>query len=104
MQSGSEEAWRWSGQFLEMVESWLREPPADAVARWEWPTHRYRLNEWRREVSAARELWRKERLEVLRCLYDYWKAIAEDVQEQVRLACETYHQFHFIQDRLSALE
>ena len=95
MQGGSEEAWEWSGQFLEMLESWLREPPTDAVARWDWRKHRYRLRLWRAEILAARERYLQQYPESLRRLHDYWRAIADDTQEQVRLACETYHQFHF---------
>ena len=28
-----------AGQFLEMLDSWLREPPADAITRWNWSRH-----------------------------------------------------------------
>jgi hypothetical protein len=94
MQAGSGEEWEWSGQFLEVTERWLQEPPAEVVARWEWPTLRYRLNEWRREIVEARELWQQERQDVLGWLHHYWQTIAEDTAEQVKLACETYHQFH----------
>jgi hypothetical protein len=84
-----------------MLESWPREPPADAVARWDWPKHEMRLAEWRLEVENARELYQRERLELLRWLHDYWRAIADDTEEQARLACETYHQFQSVLAKLS---
>jgi hypothetical protein len=46
--------WQWSEQFLEVVEIWLREPPADAITRWNWSNHQLRLVLWRSEVLAAR--------------------------------------------------
>jgi hypothetical protein len=101
MLGGSEEAWQWSEQFLEAVERWLREPPAEAFLRWDWPKHEVRLAGWQREVAKARELYLRERLEVLRWLHDYWRAIAEDTEAQVRLACETYHEFQSVRAKLS---
>jgi hypothetical protein len=93
MQGGSEEAWQWSGQFLEVLEQWLREPPADAITRWDWPKLQLRLVLWRSEVLAARRRYVEAYPESLRWLHDYWRTIAEDMHEQVRLACETYHEF-----------
>ena len=60
-----------------------------------------RLTEWRWEVEKACQLYLRERLEVLRLLHAYWPAIAEETHEQVRLACETYHQFQSVLAKLS---
>ena len=78
----------------------MREPPADAFARWDWPKHEVRLIHWLREVSAARQQYLQKQPEGLRTLYEYWRAMAvDDAQEQVRLACETYHQFHSVRGK-----
>jgi hypothetical protein len=104
MQGGSEEAWKWSGQFLEVLERWLRQPPADAITRWDWPKLQLRLVLWRSEVLAARRRYVEAYPESLRWLHDYWRTIFEDMQEQVRLACESYHQFHSVLGNLSGSE
>ena len=101
MQGGSEEVWQWSGQFLEVPERWLREPPADAITRWNWPKHQLRLVLWRSEVLSARRRYAEAYPASLCLLHDYWRAIAEDTLEQVRLACETYHQFQSVLAKLS---
>ena len=71
----------------------MREPPADAFARWDWPKHEVRLIHWLLEVSAARQQYLQKQPEGLRTLHEYWRAVALD-DAQVRLACEMYHQFH----------
>jgi hypothetical protein len=101
MQCGSDEVWRWSGQFLEVLERWLREPPAAAAARRDWTKHKLRLALWQREVEKARALYLQDRAVYfqgrpgdLRSLYDRWRAITpDDAPEQVRLACERYQEF-----------
>jgi len=89
----TDKVWSWSESFTEIVERLMREPQSDAMARWDWCNRRERLAWWRRQVDAARELYREGHAEALRVLYDYWRTISDDVREQVRFACETYHQF-----------
>ena len=69
---------------------------SDTAARENWPTHRGRLSLWRRDVEEARDLYKEERPEYLRGLYDYWRLIApDDPVDQVRFASETYRQLRF---------
>ena len=90
MQAGLDNVWQWSELFLEVVERWIAAPPEETIAIWDWPTHRIRLNDWRREVLAARERYLRKCPENLRELHEYWRAIAvDDATEQVELACET---------------
>src|SRR6516162_4075128 len=105
MQGVPDEVWEWSERVLEVVERWLREPPADAFARWDWPKHKVRLIRWLREVAEARDLYMQQWPERLCKLHEYWRAIApDDATEQVRQACETYHQFHSVRGKLSGSE
>ena len=81
---------------MEGAERLIREPPADAAAPADWPNHRNRLSLWRRDVEEARDLYKQERPEPLRGLYDYWRLIApDDPADQVRFASETYRQLRF---------
>ena len=99
-ESGPDEVWAWSGQFLRVVEQWLREPPAAAAARQDWTKHKLRLAMWQREVEHARGLYLQDRALYfqerpgdLRSLYGRWRGISPTAAEQVRLACERYHDF-----------
>jgi hypothetical protein len=91
----TDDLWSWSETFLENLEGLMREPPSDGPASVDWPGHRERLAWWRRQVDAARELYRQGHAEALRVLFEYWRTIADNVQEQVRVACETYRQLSF---------
>ena len=88
----TDDVWSWSETFLENLEGLIREPQSYGAARVGWLRQRERLGWWRRQVDAARELYRQGHEETLRVLYDYWRTIAADVREQVRFACETYRQ------------
>ena len=100
MQDGHE-VWLWSESFTEMVEGLMREPPSVARERWDWCNRRERLEMWRRQVDAARELYREGQAEALRVLYNFWRTIADDVREQVGFARESYHPFPFLYERWS---
>jgi len=91
---GTDEVWSWSETFTEVLEGLMREPPSPSSARLDC-RQRERLGWWRRQVDAARELYRQGQAEALRMLYDYWRTIADDVRDQVRFASETYRQFRF---------
>ena len=81
---------------MEIAERLIRESPSDTAARENWPTHRGRLSLWRRDVEEARDLYKEERPEHLRGLYDYWRLIApDDPVDQVRFASETYRRLRF---------
>ena len=79
----------------------MREPQSVAMERWDWCNRRERLEMWRRQVDAARELYREGHAEALQVLYNFWRNIAHDVREQVGFARESYHQFPFLYERLS---
>jgi hypothetical protein len=77
---------------LEVVERWIAAPPEETVAILDWPAHRNRLNDWRREVLAAREQYLRECPEDLRELHEYWRAFAlDDVTEQLEPHRENQH-------------
>ena len=81
---------------MEVAERLIRESPSDAAARANWASQRGRLSLWRHDVEEARNLYKHERPEPLRGLYDYWRLIApDDLADQVRFASETYHEFRF---------
>ena len=103
--SGCNAALIWCGsgarRFLEVVERWIEKPPSAAAQRRDWTKHKLRLALWQREVEKARARYLVERNMCvpehpggLRWLYDRWRAIIpDDAAEQVRLACERYHEF-----------
>jgi hypothetical protein len=96
MQDGTNEVWRWSEAFTEIVEGLIRRPLADRPPRSDWPAERDRLARWLRQVEAARRLCQQGCPEPQRLLYDYWQRIAgDDTAEQARIARETYQQFCF---------
>jgi hypothetical protein len=85
------EVWLWSEAFIGTVEG-LMQAGADAPARLDW-LKRDRLVQCLRRVEVAREQYRRGKGEPLRVLFDYWRNLAgDDIREQVRLACETYHE------------
>jgi hypothetical protein len=88
------DVWSWSESFTEMLEVFIRKPPADRANWLDWQGQQERLVWWRVQFDTARELYRKGQTAALRILYEYWRTIADDIQEQVRIACETYRQFH----------
>jgi hypothetical protein len=73
----------------------MRKPPADRSNCLDWHGKQDRLVGWRVQFDTARELYRRGQTAALRILYEYWRTIADNIQEQVRIACETYRQFHF---------
>jgi hypothetical protein len=87
------DVWSWSESFTEMLEVFMRKPPADRANRLDWHGQQERLGWWRAQFDTARELYRKGQTEALRMLYECWRTIADDIQEQVSIACETYRQF-----------
>ena len=101
MQRGPDLVWEWSEAFLEVVERWIEKPPSAAARRRDWTKHKLRLALWQREVEKARARYLVERNMCvpehpggLRWLYDRWRAIIPDeAAEQLRLACERYHEF-----------
>ena len=57
-----EGVWLWSEQFLEVLERWIENPPAEALA-WNWPKRELRLTEsggkWKRRASCiCGSVWR----------------------------------------------
>jgi hypothetical protein len=87
--------WSWSETFLENLEGLMRDPQSYRAVRADWPRHRQRLEWWRHQVDVARERYSQGQAEALRTLYEYWRLIAEDVRDQARVACETFHQLNF---------
>ena len=87
--------WIWSETFAGILEGLIREPQLDRAMRWSWAKHPERLAQRRQQVESARELYQRGETEALRVLHDFWRTIADDVREQARIACETYHQLHF---------
>ena len=82
MQDGYD-AWLWSEMFLEGLR---RQPQSYGAAE------SARLRLWRQQVDVARKLFQEGHAEALLALYDLWRTIA-DVEEQARIASETYHRF-----------
>ena len=74
--SKPDEVWQWSDTFLKVVERWIAAPPEETASIWDWPAHRTRLNEWRREILAARERYIQKCPENLRELREYWRQMA----------------------------
>ena len=89
------DVWSWSESFTEMLEVFMRKPPADRSNCLDWHGQQQRLVWWRVQFDSARELYRQGQTEALRILYEYWRTIADDIREQVSIACETYRRFHF---------
>ena len=98
---GEHDVWLWSESFTEIVEGLMREPQSEAMERWSWCNRRWRLEMWRRQVDAARGLYREGHVDALRVLYNFWRNIADEVREQGGFARESYHQFPFLGERLS---
>ena len=89
-----ENMWSWSETFVKFLDGVIRKPLPETATPWDW--HRLeRLGSWHRQIEAARELYRQGQGEALRALHDYWRIIAEDVQDQARFAAETYRQIPF---------
>jgi hypothetical protein len=92
------DAWLWSEAFTGMAEGLMKDPQQEWAARRDWPKHRERLEWWIRQIESARELYRQGHTEALTAMCDYWRTIAEDIEQQVRIACETYRQLDFRAD------
>ena len=93
------DVWLWSESFTEILEGLTQEAQPDTIEPWDCCNCRERLKMWRRQVNAARELYRAGQAEALWALYNFWRNVADDVREQVGFARESYHQFPFLHEQ-----